>query len=209
VEPVYEKRIETLDDLLNSDLVYCYSPLIHLAQDSFAYPELASFIEHKALKADSTANRSCLREMIAKRDISLISTQFYATYVAREIGLVDVAKVICPLDENIISAGLTVLFKKGNPLLDGFNILMRCYLEAGLLERLWTELQHRATLRGGGRFREAAGYVFFAFSFSHLKPAFVVLLVGTVCSSVVFIVELTVNWLCKRRERNWIRALEE
>jgi hypothetical protein len=76
---------------------------------------------------------------------------------------------------------------------------MRRYLEAGLMERLWTELQHRATLRGGGRFSEAAGDVFFTFSLSHLTPAFVVLLVGTVLSSAVFIGELFVNCLCKRR----------
>jgi hypothetical protein len=122
---------------------------------------------------------------------------------------VDAAKIICPLDETIISAGVTILFKKGNPLLDRFNILMRRCLESGLLEGLWTELQHRTYLEGGGRFRKAAGDVFFPFSVSHLKPAFVVLLVGTVLSSVVLIVELTVNWLCKRRKRNWIRALEE
>jgi hypothetical protein len=84
---------------------------------------------------------------------------------------------------------------------------MRRYLEAGLMEMLWTELQHRASLKGAGRFTEAAGDMFFAFSVSQLKPAFVVLLVGTVLSSVVFTVELTLNCLCKRRGKN-IRSLE-
>jgi hypothetical protein len=44
-------------------------------------------------------------------------------------------------------------------------------------------------LIGRGRFIETAGNMFFAFSVSHLMPALVVLLVGTVLSSVVFIVE--------------------
>jgi hypothetical protein len=78
---------------------------------------------------------------------------------------------------------------------------MRRYLEAGLQERLWTELQHAAALRGGGKLSEAAGDMFFPFSVSHLLPAFVVLLVGTVFSSVVFIGELIMNCLCKRREK--------
>jgi len=78
---------------------------------------------------------------------------------------------------------------------------MRRYLEAGLMEMHWTELQHRASLRGGGRLREAAGDGFFAFSVSHLMPAFVVLLVGTVLSSVVFIAELIVNCLQKARKK--------
>ena len=116
----------------------------------------------------------------------------FATYVAWKMGTVDVGKVICSLDEPSVSVGLTVLFKKGNPLLDRFNILMRRYLEAGLLEKLWTELQHRASLRGGGRFGEAAGDFFFAFCVSHLMPTFVVLFVGNVLSSVMFIDELVV-----------------
>jgi hypothetical protein len=107
-----------------------------------------------------------------------------------------------------MSGGAVIVFKKGNLLLDRFNILMRRYLEAGLLENLWTELQHRATLRGAERFREAASDMFFAFSVSHLMPAFVVLTVGTVLSSVVFIGELIVNCLCKRRDKN-ICALGE
>jgi hypothetical protein len=127
---------------------------------------------------------------------------FFATYVAKEMGTVEVDKLICSLNEDIMSVGLIVLFKKGNPLLDRFNILMRRYLEAGLLERLWIELQHLASLKGGDRFREAAGDMFFAFSISHLKPAFVVLLIGSVLSSVVFIGELIVKCLGKRREKN-------
>jgi hypothetical protein len=75
-------------------------------------------------------------------------------------------------------------------------------LEAGLYETLWTELQHRASLKGGGRFREAADEMYFGLSVSHLKQAFAVLLVGTILSSVVFIGELIVNYLCERREQN-------
>jgi hypothetical protein len=79
---------------------------------------------------------------------------------------------------------------------------MRRNLEAGLMESLWTELQHRASLRGGKRFREADRDKFFPFSVSHVMPAFVVLLVGTFLSSVVFIAELIVNRLWKRRIKN-------
>jgi len=137
--------------------------------------------------------------MITKQDIAILCSPLFATYVARQMGTVDVGKIICSLDETLISAGVPVLFKKGNPLLDTFNNLMRRYLEAGLLEMHWTELQQRASLRGAGRYREVFGDVFFAFSVSHLMPAFVVLLVGTVLSSVVFIGELIVNCLWRRR----------
>ena len=86
---------------------------------------------------------------------------------------------------------------------------MRRYLKAGFLERLWTELQHGASLRGRERFSEADGDVYFEFSLSHLMPAFVVLLLGTVLSSVVFIGELIVNCLCRRegKENSRIRKV--
>jgi len=201
VQPKYEKRIETLDALLDSDAVYGYHPFINYFQDTLSYPELVKFLEHKRLKEDCSDIRKCVERIITRRDISLISAPIFATYVAREMGTVDVGKVICSLDEYIMSAGATFLFKKGNPFLNRFNTLMRRYLVAGLMEKQWKELQHRASLRGGGRFREAAGDMFFAFSVSHLMPAFVVLLVGTVFSSLVFIVDLIVNCLCKRKEK--------
>jgi hypothetical protein len=209
VEPKYEKKLETSHDLLDSDAVYGYYPALNFDLATVPYPQLMMFIENKKLKEDCSEVRKCVERMITKRDVASFMDPALAHYFAMKMGTVDVIKIICSLDENSISAGIPVLFKKGNPLLDRFKILMRMYLEAGLMESLWTELQHRASLRAEGEFREAAGDVFFAFSVSHLKSAFVVLLVGTVLSSVVFIVELTVNWLCKRRERNksWVRRV--
>jgi hypothetical protein len=72
--------------------------------------------------------------MITKRNTVSIIAPLYATYVARDLGTVDVGKIICSIDEGVMSAGLIDLFKKGNPFLERFNILMRRYLEAGLLE---------------------------------------------------------------------------
>ena len=83
------------------------------------------------------------------------------------------------------------------------------YFETGLLVKFWTELQHGAALTSGGRVREAAADMFFAFSVSHLMPAFVALLVGTILCSVVFVADCIVNCLCKRWKRKRIRTLED
>jgi len=66
---------------------------------------------------------------------------------------------------------------------------MRRHLEAALMQLHWTELLHRGSLRGEGRLGEAA------------LPTFVVLLVGTVLSSVVFIAEVTVKCLWRVRRK--------
>jgi hypothetical protein len=175
-------------------------------QEFLPYPQFVKFVEQKNLKEDCTDVRKCVERMITKGDIATFVPPMVATYVAKEMGTENVAKLICSLDQVGFSFSLIFLFKKGNPLLDRFNFLMRRYLEAGLMENLWTELQHGADLRGEGRYRVSDGDIFFTFSFSHLMPAFVVLLVGTVLSSVVFIVELIVNCLCERR-RNVIRTI--
>jgi len=202
VEPKYGKRINTLDGLLDSDVVYGYHTFINFIQDTLAYPEFVKFLELKTLQEDCSDVRKCVERMITKRDIASIITPLFATYVAREMGTVDVGKIICSLDEYIMSAGATVLFKKGNPFLNRFNNIMRRYLVAGLVEKQRKELEHRASLIGGGRFREATADKFFAFSVSHLMSAFVVLLVGTVFSSVVFIAELSLHSLCQSKEKN-------
>ena len=69
-------------------------------------------------------------------------------------------------------------------------MLMRRCLEAGLLELRWSELQHRARLRSGGKLREDSSDMFVPFAVSHLMPPFVVIVVGNIFSSAVFIVEL-------------------
>jgi hypothetical protein len=208
VEPMYEKKIETLDDLLESDVVFGIHPIVHFAKEFANIPELDNFLEHKRPTEECTDLRKCVERMITKRDMAYFISSDYVTFVARDLGTVDVGKIICSLDETVLSGVAIIIFKKGNPFLDRFNILMRRYLEAGFLDRLWSELQHGASLRGGGRFGESTNVMFYAFSFSHLMPAFVVLIVGTVLSSVVFIAELIVNCLCKRWEKR-IRSLGE
>jgi len=201
VEPKYEKKIETFDDLVDSDVVYGNHPLTLFAKGTVPYPEYDRLIENKKLKEDCTYTYKCILRMIKKRDIFIIHIPNSVNSIARELGIEGVGKVVCSFDENIFSAGVTVLFQKGNPLLERFNVLMRRYLEAGFPERIWSEEKHRASLRGRWRFIPSPGDEFFAFTISHLIPAFMILIVGSVFSSVVFIGELIVNCLYKRRTK--------
>jgi hypothetical protein len=151
---------------LDSDVVYGNHPVVSLVQDTLSYPEVVKFLEHKRLQEDCSNPRKCVERMTTKSGIASFIPPVFATYVARDLGTVDVGKIICSFDDAVISTGITVLFKRGNVLVDRFNILLRRYLEAGLLARLWTELLHRASLRGGGRLREAASDMFCVLSFS-------------------------------------------
>jgi len=209
VEPKYEKKIETFDELLVSNIVYGDNPSVYYATQTVPYPEFTRLLEHKKHKEDCSDTRKCIERLITKRYISIFSSIYYVTLIAREMGTEGVGRIVCLFDKSLVTVGNILLFKKGNPLLERFNTLMRRYLEAGLLEKCLREGQHQASLRGVGRFEGAPGSVFFAYSVSHIMPAFMVLFVGTIFSSVVFIGELTVNCLCKRKGKNRIRTLGE
>jgi len=52
VEPKYEKKLETLEELLDSDVVFGNHPFYVFAQDTLSYPEFVKFLEHKRLQED-------------------------------------------------------------------------------------------------------------------------------------------------------------
>ena len=133
VEPKYGKKLENLDDLLNSDVVYGYHPVINFFQDTLPFADFVKFLEYEEIMEDCSDVRKYVERMITKGDIATLVPLVFATYIAREMGTVDVSKVICSLGDDFVSVSVTVLFKKGNPLLESFNIVMRRYLEAGLL----------------------------------------------------------------------------
>jgi len=66
VEPKYEK-LETLDEILNSDVVYGYYPYTSLCQDHTTYVEFWLFLEYKKLKKDCSNIRKCVEGMITKK----------------------------------------------------------------------------------------------------------------------------------------------
>ncbi|XP_033611240.1 uncharacterized protein LOC117283066 [Cryptotermes secundus] len=147
VEPAHEKKIKTFDELQDSDVIYGYHPIVDLFLFTAEFPALQKFSENKKLKEECTEVRKCVQRTITKNDMASFTYPEFSTYVASELGIADESTVICYLEENLISAGLTMLLKKGNFFLDRINVLIRRCLEAGFLEKYWSELQHGAHVR--------------------------------------------------------------
>jgi hypothetical protein len=112
VQPEYGNKIETLDELLDSDIIYGYNPGLDIAFHTMPYPELFTFQKRKKLRAECGDTTKCVERMITKGDIASIIFPLYASYLASVMGIVDVNKIICQFDETITSSGLIVLFKK-------------------------------------------------------------------------------------------------
>ena len=70
MEPKYEKKLDTLDELLHSEVLYGYYPSLNLFQDNISYPEFVKFLEQKKFKKDCYDIRKCVERMIKIRDIA-------------------------------------------------------------------------------------------------------------------------------------------
>jgi len=108
----YEKKIETLDELLLSDFLLGYIQAFLHTKETVAYPEIVKFFDQKTQKEEFHVN-SCVERMITKRDMAAISSLIYAAYRARELGIVDFGKIICHLDETVVSGSATVRLGRG------------------------------------------------------------------------------------------------
>jgi len=111
VEPKYEKKIETLDELLDSDLVFGHIQLLPYLKESVSYPEIVNFFDQKKQKEVCLDSYSCFKRMITKRDMAYPCSSVYAAYCARELGIVDVGKTICSLDQASVSGTIIALLK--------------------------------------------------------------------------------------------------
>jgi len=94
----HEKEIGTLDELLLSDVLLGYNQALLHTKDTVAYPEIVKFFDQKTQKEEFSVN-SCVERMITKRDMAAFSSLIYAAYRDRELGIVDVGKILCPLNE--------------------------------------------------------------------------------------------------------------
>jgi hypothetical protein len=77
VAPKYEKKLETLDELLDSDvrLLYGYHSAVSNAQVTLSYPEFVKVFQHKELEEDCSDNRKCVERMIIKDSFLLLLLQ--------------------------------------------------------------------------------------------------------------------------------------
>jgi hypothetical protein len=125
VEPDYEKKIETLHDLLNPDTTLGYHSAVQVGMHTASYPEFMEFCDRKEPKEGFTESRKCIERLVTNRDIASLFATLYSSYVASEMVIADPSCVLCSLDERVIARGLTVLFRQGSPFLDTFNVLMK------------------------------------------------------------------------------------
>jgi hypothetical protein len=196
VEPGYEKKFETIQELLDSNINYGYITVLEIVMSTMEFSDHLQFPPTR--RVDCADMKNCLRRMMSDGDVATLSAPEYAKYLANEFGYQGEMKSPCSLDENFIYGNAVDVFTKGSPLVKQFNKYIRRCLEGGLMERYLAQLNHEALLRGTKKSDEDGNSMYFVFTLSHMVPAFSVLGFGYLCSTIIFIAECLHKRFSKR-----------
>jgi hypothetical protein len=191
VAPGYGKQIQTFEELTHSDLIYGRDTAI---EKGLNYSKI---FRHHDLKLDNFAcvNSSvCFERLFTKGDVTTLSLRIDAEYLfATKIYGQSKKKTLCTLDEKIMDINTVIYLRLGDPLLDRFNAVIRRCMETGIVGKYWSEFNFNISLQNMGKHKEPdceiCDNMYFVFSLSHLKAAFVVLGLGHALSVIVFVLE--------------------
>jgi hypothetical protein len=195
VEPGYEKRINTFDDVIQSGLLYGFNYGSEFIAMTMDFTKQNNFTQDR--RVDCVHLEQCMERMMIRRDIATVNGPMYANYIANTLGAGDTSHVVCSVEESILYVNIAALVTKGSPFLDRLNSLLRRSLEGGLVDRYWAEINIDARLRPKDKSLEESSDLYFAFSVSHLRTAFGILVLGSALSSLVFTCEI----ICKPSRR--------
>jgi hypothetical protein len=200
VEPGYEKMLETMEELLDSDVLYGYNVAMEFGMATTEYTDHLKFPDSRRIDCGDT--RMCIRRIMTDGDVAIIIAPMYVQYVTNEVGLQGQTKHACALSENLMDGTIVALMPKGSPLLNQLNKYIRRCLEGGLVERYWTELNLEAILKSKEKFVKDGSGMYFVFSLSHTAPAFSVLGFGYVCSCLMCLAECLHKRVRKNRHHS-------
>ncbi|KAJ9580359.1 hypothetical protein L9F63_003994 [Diploptera punctata] len=182
VEPGYEARLETLGDVIRAGLKFNTYKVMDVIENIFDLPDLNVFEQ-----TVFTDMGECVRNVMFNRSSFTFAVSYFPSYLASLSGVHDQSKVVCSLDELLLTMPMTAALPIGNPLLHTLNVHIRRCLEGGFLEGYWSKIKHEVNLKANKTY-EGSEYV--VFSLSHLSPGFTLLFAGYFLSVILFMCEL-------------------
>ncbi|PSN54862.1 Ionotropic receptor 662 [Blattella germanica] len=209
VEPGFPKALETFDELLKSDFKYGKNEGFEDWLKISGYHEFNKFSNNYIICEEI---ETCVDKLLKKEPITMTCCPEYINYHSSTF--IEVPRKWCTFKQAIFSVNFSMFFQKGSLLLNRFNYLLRRCVEYGLVEKYWREMKlNRSSFNAevNNNFINSDVLMnnddtYFVFSVHHLKPVFIVLLLGysiSVCSFLTeFLLKLTNNWFMKTEYRN-------
>ncbi|KAJ9584378.1 hypothetical protein L9F63_021272 [Diploptera punctata] len=187
VEPGYEARLRTVDDVMRAELKLGFYRFMENFQVAIDLSDLEVFEE--IIYVDMN---ECVNDVLFNGETFSLSLSYFPSFLASKAGVPDHSKVVCFLDNSITMIPMAVAVPVGHPLLDILNVHIRRCVEAGLLEGYWSKIKHDVNLKANKTDEDGE---FVVFSLNHLSPVFMLLLFGYILSTILLVCELTASWI--------------
>jgi hypothetical protein len=195
VNPGFEKGITTLNDLIQSGIEYGYPGDV----DAIKFSDPPYDIIKKNRKECKTIY-ACLRRVIEHKDFATILDNFHAEYFKTRLLFHNIHVPVCTLQEDVMIYRVSTFMAKGHPLLHRFNKIITHMFEAGLHEKWQNDFMSSTRLYDRRLDDDDTNLSDFAtnklntdyspYSLIRLKVVFHTLLIGHVCSTLVFLAEV-------------------
>ncbi|KAJ9588518.1 hypothetical protein L9F63_018100 [Diploptera punctata] len=182
VEPGYEARLKNLDDVIKAGLKLGSYEMMNNFEAMLHFEELKRF---NSVYYDGLPE--CIAGVMFGRQTFSPALDYFGSYIASVSGIQDQKKVVCFLDETVLTLPIGVGMIRGYPLLEMLNQHIRRSMEAGLLHAYWSKFKNEINLNSNNT-EEDSEYV--VFNLTHLAPGFVLLFFGYILSVIIFLCEL-------------------
>jgi hypothetical protein len=201
VNPGFEKQISTEDEILSSGIKFGYHPVTELTNTEL------SGLRYRNRQKCSDMN-FCISRMAHERDFAVLIVRLFADYMTSvEYVDTDGKPLFCHLDETFSTLFLAMYLQEGSPLLDRFNQIIMRVLSAGLIDMWWRDLVYVDRLAAAQDVTADAGD-YSVMLLTHFQSAFIMLILGFVCSILVFLAELSCSSTVIPRFTSLMRSSE-
>jgi hypothetical protein len=207
VNPGYHTAISNFDELLETGLPYGKIESMEYFMHLIHYYEPDRFRSYFGCPD----HHKCLQRLFVDGDITMFTPMLDAMYVLSHMGMSQNRELLCTLNDKVFPLDVAIYLAKGHPLLHLFNVVIRRCIEAGLVQKYWSDTIFRIHLQHAADSKEPSCVVcndmYFVFTLSHMKVAFVVLFGGFILSATVFVIELVYKCRSKAQTVTVIRYL--
>ncbi|KAJ9598050.1 hypothetical protein L9F63_026846 [Diploptera punctata] len=178
-EPRFEKPVQNLDQILESDLKCGMNPVVlSVYQDDPRRDEIAK-------RLVTCISDKCAHQMAVKRNLALLGGKLNLAFLSavkyNQFG----KPMFVPFKEPVGSYYVSMAFPKETILLDKFNGFLRRISLTGLIHHWLKSIEHSSKIRG-----ESKHVGNMALTLQNLIGAFMLLLFGVIFALIVFILEV-------------------
>jgi hypothetical protein len=195
VNPGFDKRITTLNELMESGIEYGYPG--EISDVKISDPTYDIIWKNRKI---CKSIYKCLQRVIERKDFATIFSSFHAEYIRKILLFRNVHVKFCTLQEDVIMFRVSMYMAKGNPLLHSFNKIITQIFEAGLFDKWQNDFLSSSRRDDHPVDDDDTNFSDFTtnelnadystFSLIHLQVVFETLLIGQIISIFVFLVEV-------------------